>query len=227
MRENILIVDVETCGPFGASKVYDLGVAVVERTTGRVHDTRSFVVPEVYYGKSHEMQTAYYADKLPMYARGIDSGMWTVERFHVIRSIVHDLMERYNVRRVFAYNMRFDRDALDFTTWGISKGACNRFFPAGTVFCDIWTAACTTIMRQKGYRKFCESQGFVSEAGNLRTSAEVCYAYINRIPTFEESHTGLEDVMIERDILLHAIRQHKPINENIIHNPWRLPQTVR
>lgn len=226
MRENILIVDVETCGPFGASKVYDLGCAIVQRTTGRRLAARSFVVPEVYYGKSHEMASAFYANKLPQYARGIESGAWDVYPFHVIRTMVHNLMAEYNVRRVFAYNMKFDRDALNYTTAGISRGECAEFFPEGTIFCDIWTAACTTIMRQKGYRKFCEAHGFVSAAGNIRTTAEVCYSYITNNATFEEQHTGLADVEIETEILTHAIRQHKKMDENIRHNTWKIPQGV-
>lgn len=226
MKERIIIVDVETCGPFGASKVYDFGFQIVERTTGRVLDQRSYVVPEVFYGKPREMASAYYADKLPMYHEGIESGMWTVAPFRHIRDVVHTMMRKHGIKRVYAYNCAFDRAALNYTTWGISGGVCNDFFPEGTVFCDIWTAACTTIMQQRAYGNFCIEHGHVSEANNFRTTAEVAYAFITGQPEFREDHTGLSDVDIERQILHKCISTKKRMNERIIPNPWKLAQQV-
>ena len=45
-----------------------------------------------------------------------------------------------------------------------------------------------------------------------RLTTEVLYRYITGDLQFEESHTGLEDVMIEKDILAYCFRQHKKMN---------------
>lgn len=223
-KENILVVDVETAGSFAGPKVYDIGLAVVERTSGTILEAHSFIVPEVYYGKPEDMASAYYADKRPMYDEGILVGDWVILPFLGIRGLVARLCLGYRIRRAYAYNMAFDLRALNFTTAGVSNGRYERFFPSDVEACDIWTAACTTIMRQKGYRKFCEAHGFVSEKGNLQTTAEVCFAYMMSDPTFAEEHTGLADVIIETAILHHAISQHKPMCEKIMRNPWKIPQ---
>ena len=44
-----------------------------------------------------------------------------------------------------------------------------------------------------------------------RLTAEILYRFITHDKTFKESHTGLEDVMIEKEILVHILRQHKKI----------------
>lgn len=224
MRERILVVDVETAGFFGTPKVYDLGLAVVERTTGKVLETASFIIEEVFYGCKREMKTAHYACKMPQYHAGIVTGKWDVVSLRDARDYVWGLMCLHNINRVYAYNAAFDKGALNSTIEYVSGGFVTEFFPEGTEFACIWHAACTTIMLQRGFRPFCEANGFVSKAGNIKTSAEVCYAYIKGDPAYAEEHTGLEDVLIETEILHWAIRQHKPMREEIRASCWKIPQ---
>jgi hypothetical protein len=228
MSNLVLVVDVETCGALGDGKVYDLGFAVVEPKTATIVEMHSLVIPEVFYGMESEMRSAYYADKLPQYVAGIDSGEWTLSTFWNTWNLVRDTMRKYGITKVYAYNCKFDKDALNNTMRVITAGRFSHFFPKGTIFCDIWHMACQSIMSQRNFVKFCNKNGFVSDAGNLRTSAEVCYAYITKNATFEEAHTGLDDVLIEAAILQHIYRQkQKRVNEKIVPNPWRIPQKVR
>jgi hypothetical protein len=223
----VLVVDVETCGALGDSKVYDFGFAVVEPKTGNIIESHSLVIPEVFYGLQEEMQSAYYSGKLPQYVAGIESGVWTLSPFWKTWNLVRDTMRKYGITKVFAYNCKFDKDALNNTMRVISANRFRNFFPKGTQFCDIWHMACQTIMSQRNFVKFCNKNGFVSDAGNLRTSAEICYAYITKNATFEEAHTGMEDVVIEAAILRHIYRQKKRVSEKIVPNPWKIPQKVR
>lgn len=224
----VLVVDVETCGALGNSKVYDLGFAVVNPKSGDVIESHSIIIPEVYYGLADEMQSCYYAEKLPQYDAGIVSGAWSVMPFWVVWNLVRDTMRKYGVTKVYAYNCQFDKNALNNTIKVVTAGRFRNFFPKGTQFCDIWHMACQTIMSQRNFVKFCNRHGFVSDAGNLRTSAEVCYAYLTKSPDFVEQHTGLADVLIEAEILMHITRTKRGrVSEEIVPNPWRIPQTVR
>ena len=222
-RERVLVVDVETCGT-RIKKVYDLGFAVVERTTGKIIERYSLVISDVFYGRSREMKSAYYANKLPLYHAGIEAGEFDVVSLVAARDLVTCVMAVHGISKVYAYNCAFDRDALNQTVEFISAGFVHEFFPAGTEFRDIWHLACVTIMVQKSYRTWCEAHGLVSEAGNLRTSAEACFSYITKQVGFEEAHTGMADVEIEVRILHHAIRQHKPLAESINRRCWVIPQ---
>lgn len=225
-KEIALIVDVETAGGFARPLVYDLGIAAVVRSTGEIIERHSLVIEDVFYGMPHKMATAYYADKLPMYHQGIEMGAWRVVSFWSAWRLVRSMVERYNVRRVYAYNAAFDVGALNSTFRTITNGRGRNFFPKNLQVCCIWHMACQTVLKQSRYRKFAAAHGLVSEAGNYRTSAEAAYAYHSNTPDFVEEHTGLADVEIEAEILHWVLRQKKRVNENIAHNPWRLAQVL-
>jgi len=227
-RENVLVIDVETCGGFGSPHVYDLGFAVVEPKSGEIVEMHSLIIPEVFYGMASEMSSCYYADKLPQYIAGIENGTWEVRSFWSTWNLVSDIMRKYKIRKVYAYNCGFDKNALNSTMKAMTHNKWSHFFPKGTEFCDIWHMACQTIMSQRNFVKFCNRNGFVSDAGNIRTSAEVCYAYMTKNPHFEESHTGLEDVLIEAEILSKILNVRRgKVDESLQAMPWKIPQEVR
>jgi hypothetical protein len=222
-REICLVVDVETAGGFKSPLVYDLGVAAVVRSTGEILERHSLIIHEVFFGRSKDMATAYYAEKIPQYLAGIRSGKHRVCRLKTARDIVADMVARHGIKRAYAYNAKFDSNALDSTlrsVWGYRVS----FLPRGVKWCCIWHMACQTILSQKRYRRFAESNGLVSPAGNIRTSAEAAYAYITGNPGYEEPHTGLADVEIEAEIMHMCLRQKKGAKEVLAHNPWKIPQ---
>ena len=223
-RENILVVDVETCGGFGSSLVYDLGFAVVERATGRIIKAHSLVISDVFYDMPEKMESAYYAAKLPMYHDGIAAGTFKVVNLWEAWRLVRDTIAKYNIRRVYAYNAGFDKDALNFTMRTITAGKYHNFMPRGVKWSCIMNMACQTLFSQPSYLRFAEANGLVSEKGNLRTGAEAAYAYITRTPGYVEPHTGLADVEIEVAILHKILRQKKRMNEKIVSNAWMIPQ---
>lgn len=224
-RELVLVVDVETCGN-KVKKVYDLGYAVVERTTGIIVESDSLVIGEVFYGMAREMRSAYYAEKLPQYRAGIKVGKWNVVSIFAAQAYMREVCERYNIRKVYAYNCAFDRDALNSTMRVLTDSDTAIFFPRRVIFCDIWHMACQVIMTQVGYREFANTHGWITEVGNLRTSAEACYAFISGTPNFEEEHTGLADVMIEIEIMVTAIKKKKRMSEEIWRACWKIPQRI-
>jgi hypothetical protein len=223
-REFCLVVDVETAGGFESPLVYDVGLAVVERATGRIVDSWSLILADVFYKMPEKMATAYYAAKVPEYRAGIATGEFRVATIWQVWRLIRNLQKKYNIRRAYAYNAKFDKNALDNTFRTITDGKF--FFPRDIEWCCIWHMACQTILSSKAYIWFAVENGFVSEAGNIRTSAECAYAYIIGQPDYQEPHTGLEDVIIETDILHRVLRQKKSVDESIAHNPWQLPQTA-
>ena len=70
-----------------------------------------------------------------------------------------------------------------------------------------------TICKQVRYKEWCYLNGYLTKNGRVRKTAEILYRYITGNNDFTESHTGLEDVMIEKEIFAHCIRQHKPMRK--------------
>ena len=73
-RKNYYIVfDTETANGFDDPMVYDIGGAVIDKK-GNVYETFSFVIYEVFCNMNDLMQSAYYANKIPMYKEQITKG---------------------------------------------------------------------------------------------------------------------------------------------------------
>ena len=86
----------------------------------------------------------------------------------------------------------------------------------------IWSLACEVLFTQKTFPKVAVREGWISEKGNYKTSAEIAYRYITGEHEFEEEHTGLEDVKIECQILAKCYAQRKKHDSGILGSPWQI-----
>lgn len=222
-RHYFLAVDVETANSTEDALVYDFGYAVCDRQ-GNIYESGSYIVSDIFYGEADLMTSAYYAAKIPQYIEGITSKMHTVVSFRRLRFLVADIFKRYPIEAVCAYNAHFDYSALNTTERYLTSSRYRYFFPYGTQVYCIWHMACQVLCTQKRYRKFCEEHDLASPSGNIKTSAETVYAYLTKNADFDESHTGLEDVKIEVEILAKCFAQHKKMDKRINRSCWRIPQ---
>ena len=222
-KEMFLVIDTETCNTVEQPLPYDIGFAICDRI-GNIAEERSYVVAETFLDMKETMKSAYFAEKIPQYWEDIKNGTREIKSIYKIRKEVKDLMNKYNVKKVGAYNMGFDKRALNNVMRYTTKSFCRWFFPFGTEFFCIWHLATQTLLQQKTFFKMAEKNGWFSEKGNLLTNAEVTYNYIKKMSDFKEEHKGLEDVRIEIEIMAHCFRQHKKMNTNINTSCWRLVQ---
>lgn len=225
-KEMYLVIDTETCNSVEEPLPYDVGYAICDRN-GNIALERSFVVAETFLDMKDVMKSAYYAEKIPKYWEDIKNGKRQVRSIWNIRKQIHADMKAYSIKRVGAYNMGFDRKALNNVMRYTTKSFCRWFFPFGTEYFCIWHMACQTLLNTTTYIKFAERNGLESEKGNLLTSAEACYRYLTKKVDFDESHTGLEDVKIEIEIMAKCFHTHKKMDKNINSLCWRLPQKKR
>ena len=88
---------------------------------------------------------------------------------------------------------------------------------------DIWQFACETILNRPTYRNMAQKYNWISEAGNIRTSAECAYRYVAHQPEAIEAHTALCDARIEGEILAKCFRQKKTVPYGVMNaQPWRI-----
>jgi hypothetical protein len=224
--EKYLVLDTETCNTVEQPIPYDIGWAICDKW-GNVLVERSFVVAEIFLDMKDVMKSAYYADKIPMYWEDIKQGNRTIKRMWEIRKIMKDDIKNFHVRKICAYNMAFDKRALNNLVRYVSKSFLRWWFPFGVEFVCIWHCACQVLLNRKTYIEFAEKNGLISDCGNIKTSAECAYKYITDNIDFEESHTGLEDVKIEIEILRECFRQKKRMDKSINTSCWRMVQNKR
>lgn len=221
---NVMIIDTETANSVEQPLPYDIGYQIINIPTGEILCEKSFIVSEIFLD-FELMKEAYFADKIPNYWKEYKSGQRVMRGIVNIRREMWNDMKIHNVTKVGAYNMGFDNRATRNNVRFISGSLIRWFFPYGTEFFDIWNMACTSMLLTPQYIKFCEENNFISEVGNYSTSAENVYRYLKNDPTFEESHTGLEDVEIEAEIFLHILENFKDYDTSIKFNCWRKVQT--
>ena len=222
-KEMYLVIDTETCNTLEQPLVYDIGYAIADRD-GNVVLERSFLVAEIFLDKKDVMSSAYYAEKIPMYWEDVKKGTRVIKSLFNIRKQLFADMKEYNVKKVGAYNMGFDKRALNTTIRYCSKSLIRWFFPFGVEYFCIWNMACQVIMDTRKYVNFAIQNGLVSEKGNIQTSAESCFKFLMNDVNFIESHTGLEDVKIEVQIMAKCLKTHKRLDRKINSACWRLPQ---
>lgn len=225
-KEMYLIIDTETCNTMEQPMAYDIGYVICDRY-GDIVLERSFVVAEVFIDMADVMKSAYYAEKLPKYWEDLKNGKRVMKSlFNIRRQMLEDI-KAYNVKTIGAYNMGFDKRALNCTTRFCSQSFMRWFFPYGMKYICIWHMACQTLLNTSTYVKFAEKNGLVSEKNNLLTSAESTYKFLKKNIDFVESHTGLEDVQIEVEIMAKCFATHKKMDKSINSCCWRLPQKKR
>lgn len=220
-KKYYLVVDVETANSLDDPLVYDIGFLVGDKQ-GNIYEKYSFSVWEMFQYYTDLLTTAYYAEKLPNYTIEEKNGLRVRTSLGTIRRLLVDTMIKYNITEVYAYNCYFDRKALNATRRYFTKSEYRWFFPYGTKFSCIWNMACTTIFQQKTFRDKAKENGWYGKNGkNITTNAETAFKYISGNSDFEEEHKGLADVIIEYDILLRCIRQHKKMVKDIDRQCWR------
>lgn len=219
-----IVVDVETAGGFDNPLIYDIGYAITDKK-GRIYEERSFIIKEIFENKSL-MRGAYYANKIPMYEKDILNGSRTVVPFFEMRKDFIELVKKYNVKVIGAYNLNFDTNALTNTTRNLARDKKVKFLPYELKHLEklcIWCLACETLYTQKGFGKMAIRNNWLTDAGNYKTSAEIGYRFMTGEIDFEESHTGLEDVKIEIEIMAYALRQNKKRIGGVFAHPWKIP----
>lgn len=223
-RNYILMLDTETANTLQSKDgkldmtnvlMYDCGWIVAD-TKGNIYERRSYVNSDIFCGERELMKSAYYANKIPRYVQDLRSGKRVMSDTLGIRKVMLQDVETYSIKYVCAHNAMFDYRALNNTLRYVTKGYSRNWFPFGAVeWWDSLKMARTVLAKMPTYKKFCKENNLLTKQGKVKTSAEACYRFILNDSTYIESHTGLEDCLIEYGILLYCYRQHKAMEKRL------------
>lgn len=127
-KEMYLVIDTETANSIEQPLPYDIGYAVCDRF-GHIVLERSFVVAEIFLDHKEMMKSAYFAEKIPHYWEDIKNGTREIKSIFNIRKQIKEDMKKYRIKKVGAYNMAFDKRALNNVIRYCSKSLIRWFFP--------------------------------------------------------------------------------------------------
>ena len=206
----ISMLDTETANDIDCPLVYDVGYQIFTLQDGILCE-KSFVNADVFLDKEL-MSSAYFAEKIPTYWEDIKSGKRILKRWYNIKREIQEDFKKFNVSIVCAHNARFDNKSLNTTQRYITTSKNRYFLPFGIEWWDTLKMARSILKDNDSYSEFCYENNYLTSRGCRRYTAEIIYKWLTQNNDFVESHTGLEDVKIEKAIFEYLIEQNPDIN---------------
>ena len=210
-NELVIVLDTETTNTIDDAIIYDLGFAVVEPFSGNVIATYSYVIAETFLNKDL-MASAFFADKIPAYWEDIKNGKRQLVRLITAKKMLADVCKMYNIHYIVAHNARFDYVSCNTTQRYFTCSKYRFFFPFGIKIFDTLKMAKSVLKNDEKYCAFCKDNNYVTKNGQNRYTAEIIHRFLTNNLDFIEEHTGLEDVLIEKDILKHCLNCDENVN---------------
>lgn len=219
MSSKILVLDVEG---MSGKRPYDVGFIVADKKGNVIEKFSCACLPCIWENLSVTFVTSQEKAKV-MTHRNVkeilerpDKYQWlTIEQ---VLYLLNSTIAKYGISEIWAYNCTFDKSEI---TSLIGEDIDKYPYLTNVEWKDIWTAVVMTRCLTKKYVRFCRKNGFVTDKGNIKTSAEVVYAYLTNDEYFEEEHTGCADCLIEYDLLMCAYKSKKKMS-GVICQPWKL-----
>ena len=208
--EKFIVIDTETTNSIDDPICYDVGFAVID-TNGHVYEHYSYVVADVFLDKEL-MSSAYFADKIPQYWKDIKTGTRELKTFLNIKKAFAECVKRNEIKIVMAHNARFDYRSLNLTQRYLTCSKSRYFFPFGIEIWDTLKMSREVLKNNLSYEEFCHTNNYVTKKNCKQFTAEVIYRFLTNNIDFVESHTGLEDVLIEKEIFVFCIAAMPEIN---------------
>ena len=93
---------------------------------------------------------------------------------------------------------------------------------------DVWGLSCEHIMNNTDYKQMCIDNEWKTSSGKyFKTSAETCFRYFSNKIDFEESHTAIDDSIIESELFVEILKLTKfKFEMGIVYFPFRILGTV-
>lgn len=210
------IVDTETTNTIEQPIPYQIAMDIIDRT-GKRYDGVNFLIEEVFCGMPEQMQSAYYAEKIPQYFEQLERGEIELVPLNEAVRRIREMIAKYHVTIWMAHNARFDHMAMQNVQRYITKSKYRYLMPYGMTAWDTMKMAQDVIVSKASYRKFCEEHGFMTKHKTPRpqVKAETLYRYITNNPDFVEEHKAMEDIAIEAEIFAYCVRQHKKMRREL------------
>lgn len=203
---NAIVLDTETTNSLDDPICYDIGWAVVNLDNEQTLKTESYAVAEIFLDREL-MKIAYFAEKIPSYWEEIKNEERKLARLNTIRRTLRADCEAYGVKEIYAHNARFDYRSCNLTQRFLTSSKYRYFFPFGITICDTLKMARELYKNDENYTAFCEKNAYKTQNGANRLTAEIIYRFLTGKADFEEVHKGLDDVMIEKEILFECRRK--------------------
>lgn len=234
-QKKFITLDTETTGLGRKAFVFDLGYVIATRRN--VILERSFLIREVITNPRimlgaifDDHWRAMFGGKIfRHYIPAINDGSERIVSWRDATAQMREDMAAHGVDVLTAYNLDFDKRAMGHTQHFVCEGG--KVLDYKPDLLCLWDFSCSTVCNTPLYHEVARRLGgdWITDANNVRTTAEKVYAFLTGEHDFIESHTALHDAQIETEILQRLLAKKKtiPYNNPDLAHPWRRAQRLR
>ena len=204
------VLDTETVTD--ARVPYDVGVTVTNRKGEKVEQFNA-LTQEIVGNKTGLYVLAkdsFAKHKAEFYFNLVDAEPEIIMPWGDIIDELWDIRKKYDKPPIVAYNARFDVGVMNRYSESLGYAP---FFGEDSEIWDLWNIALHSLCNSRNYVEFALLNDFITEAGNVKSSAEAVFNYLMKDGKFEEAHTALADTEIEAKILQACFKRHKKLEK--------------
>lgn len=234
----IVVLDTEYLTTDNAWMVYDIGIVVMDTSTGEIIKSKGFLIDdtlreyrEVFkldnYLKGNEKIPCYYKRNIEFYLDNMNLRYNRVS-FQAAMAYIEAILTQYKIKAPYAFCGTADIKALNDTG--------NRFKVDVPLNIEILNA---TLKRKKvwiekrydvfdlhqickkvllttpAYKQWCFDYRYLTKNNNPSCTAESVYSWITKNPTHKEMHNGLQDAMEEATITMWVLNNGYRLEKRI------------
>lgn len=210
-KKYYMVLDTETVAD--ARIPFDIAWTVIDRK-GEIIEQSNYFTEEIVgnpTGLYLVAKDSFSKSKAQFYFDTATANPEMITSFEDIIADMKHSIRTWNNAAVVAYNARFDVNAINNYARSLNL---NSVFTDESEIWDLWNIALYSLCNSKNYVEFSLINNFITEAGNVKSSAEAVFNYLLKDGTFEEAHTALADTEIEAKILYACFKRHKKLQKD-------------
>ena len=209
----VMFIDTETIGSINCKESvlpFEIGMKVYNLETNQYVVEKSYLVRR-FFNNKFIMLSSFSASKYPNYFEKLDNDKrYKLYSPKAIATDLEKVINKYNISCFVAHNAQFDKLAIArlFNEFAIDNPLDNVDY-----IDTIELSKCIT--KSNSYKRFClknkdvlddlKQSCFITNGGRVKTTAQAIYCYLIKDTSFQEKHTGLEDIDIEKEIFLASV----------------------
>lgn len=202
-----LIFDTETINALNNLDMFDFGYVVLDNE--KIIDKGSYLVKEV-YGTDLFQRAYYYEKNSEEYVKKLEQKTIEIKTVAEIRDILNGLFKIYKIDVIAGFVIKFDIRVLNFNFkkyLGATSEISISKLSEKCKIVDIGLLFANKYAKIKDYKDFCMLNGYMTEKGNYKTTAEVIYRFITGKNEHSEEHTGMNDCIEEGEIFSSVMKE--------------------
>lgn len=219
-----VILDTEYITADNAWVVYDIGIVVMDTSTGEIIKSKGFLIDdtlreyqEVFklenYLQGNKKIPCYYKRNVEFYLDNIDSRYNRVS-FKYAMNYIEAILKQYKITAPYAFCGMVDIKAVNDTgsrfkvdvplniEMNVTPKRKKVWIEKRYDVFDLHQICKEVLLTTPAYKQWCFDYRYLTENNNPSCTAESVYSWITKDPTHREMHNGLQDAIEEATITM-------------------------